>query len=130
MVRSDWTPSRIIGVIAYGIIGICLVVLFISDARQDQFDARRSADIAAARAETVHCIQKVLDKQLKGTDTLREASKIRADADYEIKRLAIAEGIPLSDWRVREAWDKYAQAHTRYNQSLKQNPLPDIETCR
>lgn len=122
-----WTPARLVGVIGYAVIGVCLVVLFVSDFRQDQFDAKRATDIAAARAETVHCIQKVLDTQLQDTGTLREAAKVRNDADYEVKRLAIDEQRPLSDPAVIGAWRTYRDAHRAYNKALQANPVPDVE---
>lgn len=125
--HSAWNPRRVVGVIAYAVLGISIVILFVSDYQQDKFDASRAADIAAARAETVHCIQSVLDTQLTGTDALRESSKARNDADFEVKRLAIAVGLPLSDPRVVAAWVAYRDAHAAYNEALSDNPVPDVE---
>lgn len=127
MVTSHWTPRRAVGVIAYAVVGVSLVILFYSDAQQDAFDARRTADIAAARAETVHCIQDVLDTQFTGTDALREAAARRENADHEVKRLAIDVGLPLSDPRVKKAWEQYHEAHVAFGKALTRNPSPDVE---
>jgi hypothetical protein len=80
--RHKWTPSRIVGVIAYAVIGVSIVVLFISDARQDAFDDRRTADISAANAQTIKCVVKAMQESAEQTKELRDVSSMR-DADLE-----------------------------------------------
>lgn len=74
-----WNPRAVISVIGYLVIGACIAALFISDAQQDAFDARRSIDIQQAQAKTIKCVVTALRTDAAQTKTLREAAQQRDD---------------------------------------------------
>lgn len=115
-IRSLWTPSRVVGVIAYAVVGISLVVLFISDARQDEFDARRDADIAAANAATVKCVVKAIRADAGQTKELRDATQLKDDE----LTLAMQALIPIVQFRVIEGGNTSEQVVEAANQFITQ----------
>lgn len=111
--------------IGYLVVVLGLVSLFVSDSRQDEFDKRRGADIAQGKAETLQCMEKVFTTYLTGTAELREASRLRDQADYKVKELAIDKQLPLSDPRVQRAWAEYRDAADVLTAERRDNPPPN-----
>lgn len=91
-----WSPRAVVAVISYLVIGICLVVLFVQNQRQDAFDARRASDIAAAQARTVKCVVKAIRDDAAQTKALRDVARMR-DQDLAA---AIRAMVALVDIRV------------------------------
>lgn len=116
MVRSDWTPHRVVAVIAYAIVGVCLIILFVQNARQSAFDDRRAADIAAANAETVKCVVKAIRADATQTKELRRVAQMR-DNDLVASVKAM---MALVQVRVLDGVDRNAQTVQAGNQFLVQ----------
>jgi hypothetical protein len=139
--RHLWTPSRIVSVIAYAVLGICIIVLFASDARQDEFDAQRGREIAAANEKTVKCLVKALSEDASQTKELRGVSSMR-DEDLEATVRAmivmveerVVEGVHQNDATDQAARQfivqgtKFLEESKVLREARKQNQVPK-EIC-
>jgi hypothetical protein len=116
-----------------------MVYLTISDARQDEFDKQRDVAIREAKAETVACVNNVLETYFTGTQDLREAAQTRDDAlvaslkamvivvdgrvvEQQGNSEAIQQGADQFIVQVR----RFVAASSVLNQSRKENPVPDL----
>lgn len=136
--RQLWTPARTVGVIAFAVIGICIVILFAQNARQDAFDARRPADIQAAQDRTIRCLAKALRNDAEQTKDLREAAQLRDDdlvfameALVVMVRLRVLVGVHMTEETtqaarqfINKAGDFLSESE-RVEEARERNPVPD-----
>lgn len=140
--RQAFTPDRIVLLIAYAVLGIGILILFAQNARQDEFDDRREADIAAAvnaaQDKTIHCVVKALRSDAAQTKELRDAVQLKdADLAAAMKAMVVLvqervlDGNPTSP-AIRQAADQFiTQAGNFLTESEKvlttreANPVPN-----
>ena len=142
MNHPAWTPRRVAGLIAYAVIGVGMLILFISDAQQDRIDAKRPAEIAAAVNEaqdkTIRCVVKALRADASQTKDLREVVQ-RKDEDlaFAIEAMVVLVrdrvlGLNATSPAIRQAGEQFiTQAENFLDESDKvttareQNPVPN-----
>jgi hypothetical protein len=116
-----------------------MVYLTISDARQDEFDKQRDVAIREAKAETVACVNNVLDEYFNGTQDLREAAQTRDDALVaSLKAMVIVVNGRVIDQQgssraIQQAAEQYIHQTRKFltasqmlNKSRSENPVPDL----
>lgn len=131
--RPTFTPGKLVGIIAYAVLGAGILILFVSDAKQD-------VAVREAKASTVTCIKNVLDVSNKSAVERAEAAADRDEslvaskrALRELIRLRVIEQVKDSV-AVRQAADQYMiqtqrfiEASERLKMARANHPVPDVE---
>lgn len=141
-----WLTTPRIWAVGYLVVVLGMVSLFYSDAQQDAFDKKRGAEIAAAKAETIDCVFRVLHKDSESTQARAKAASQSDMALRQSKRamgrlveLWVLEGV-TSGPEVTQAAEQYVAQTRKFikaSRSLQtareDNPPPDasqIEACK
>lgn len=115
METDRWQPSVIL-LTASTLIALSVALFAV--------DTRHETD--TANTEFRMCATKWAEAFSNSSTHRSNAAQIKDAADWEVKKLAIDQGLPLSDQRVRDAYGKYDKAAKRLLR-IRTKPTPRFQ---